>query len=470
MKNFPLSYSHYMNKTSPNNKPFAPPGFIVGVGRSGTTLVASILNRHPDICVTPETHFFRYVNGFPGGERAIANRWPESGVQLLQNIRSTRTWKPNSEGIINKLGPHYPGLKKFFEALGENIAETQNKRYWIEKTPHHLMDIELIRTLFPASPIIYVIRDGRDVAISMAKSAITIQESESLIANIFTWVKKNQYGRKFLSTSKNMYVIRYEDLLFNPLKEIGSLCEFLGVDFLSSMLMPDGNENSLIERDFNHKEMIKNPLDTGKAYGWKRTLSDEMSNAALIIAGEELSFWGYESQCTKEKKHDRCIGLIESEHLKQWPSALDELICAITGKLLCQIKSVNTDFSSNSKFPCEIAAIGDVVPVDINGKGIRLIINMAIIFFRLHLKILNLKRFHVRYLWIYHGDASKTKRWRFRQFLEKTTAKHAHLIICPCGGKKCPIMHTLNIDAKHIAHTKLKDFNESVIQSINTPG
>ena len=63
-------------------------GFIVGVPRSGTTLLATILNRHPLVCVTPETYFFSLTEQYPGGRTAFLRELPHS-LDVLKRIEAT---------------------------------------------------------------------------------------------------------------------------------------------------------------------------------------------------------------------------------------------------------------------------------------------------------------------------------------------------------------------------------------------
>ncbi len=162
---------------------FTPPGFIVGVGRSGTTLLASILNRHPEICVTPETHFFRLVYNYPGGIKNFERRWPYSLKEIMQKMHPTKGWQPNSNIIIERFNS-YPGIAAIFKAIGEDIAAKNNKKLWLEKTPNHIIYLSFIRKLFPNAPIIHIVRDARDVGLSLLRMKWA---SNSYLENLLHW-------------------------------------------------------------------------------------------------------------------------------------------------------------------------------------------------------------------------------------------------------------------------------------------
>src|SRR4051812_2800803 len=64
----------------------APPIFIVGVPRSGTTLLSAMLGAHPRLVCGPETHFFHQFGR--RDPRAFGRRadWPKVAIDYLYSI------------------------------------------------------------------------------------------------------------------------------------------------------------------------------------------------------------------------------------------------------------------------------------------------------------------------------------------------------------------------------------------------
>jgi hypothetical protein len=139
----------------------APPLFITGEGRSGTTMVFDLFTRHPDV-------------------HAIFESWlltPYSGItQVLHQPQ----WSPEFyEGQLESVGyPHAVAqLLPYADAareLGELAASwlvrgmAPGKRYFVEKTP---LDVAVVPALFPGARVAHIIRDGRDVAGSVRRAS-----------------------------------------------------------------------------------------------------------------------------------------------------------------------------------------------------------------------------------------------------------------------------------------------------------
>ena len=135
----------------------APAPFIVGAGRSGTTLLRLMLDAHPSLAIPAETHFI------PALARACT-----SGRDPMAAFVST--------------------------LLGHaRWPEQQRKTRWGDKTPPYQNQMILIQSLLPEAHFIYMIRDGRDVALSIRElwfSPGGIEETARW------WVERIQQGRR----------------------------------------------------------------------------------------------------------------------------------------------------------------------------------------------------------------------------------------------------------------------------------
>ena len=134
----------------------ARPLFLIGPPRSGTTLMARILNAHPRVLMTNETAVF---------------------IQLSQLIESSR--KGIDAGIM--YGKEYNVLwsdnlrqhsSELVESYYEKIADVEGKKdlaYWGEKHPHLSDCTPFLASLYPEARYIYALRDPRDAACSMSE-------------------------------------------------------------------------------------------------------------------------------------------------------------------------------------------------------------------------------------------------------------------------------------------------------------
>jgi hypothetical protein len=223
-------------------------GFIIGTGRSGTTMLASILNAHPQLCVPPEIQIlFQYAgNGMRLHEVFEAGLHFEADanffIQLIQqrcphNLQDYFDYRSFFRNL------KYPvlSLKELVGQFYAEIARSKGKTICIEQTPWYGQRIDILNELFPSAKYIHMIRDGRDVAISFAR---TPWWHDNIEHNLLRWaaeVDKIKSSCALMLKPEQVLVVRYEDFIGQPENELKRICEFLGVPFAPCMLEPQSN-------------------------------------------------------------------------------------------------------------------------------------------------------------------------------------------------------------------------------------
>ncbi len=315
-------------------------GFIVGQGRSGTTLLSALLNRHSQLCVTPETHFYQYLALYPGGIDTFVQQYPNSLRTLFKQMDATDGWTPDPEPIIKQHPKitHSRQIHLLFLSMGNSIANQLNKAFWLEKSPAHIREIALIDSLHPNQPILHLVRDGRSVAESLTRMNWS---SDNFLENCLQWLWTMQYYYRFLKKRNNVLTIRYEDLVIAPEPTLKEVCQFLGLEFETTMLEQNENDNYLIETGHQHKNKIKGAIDPSNIDLWRQKVSQTDQRLADRLLGHELKKWHYDTNdndyATENRMlvspfvpdgetHpvlDQCIRKIMSENTNLW---LDEAL------------------------------------------------------------------------------------------------------------------------------------------------
>ncbi|MCA9310444.1 MAG: sulfotransferase, partial [Phycisphaerales bacterium] len=220
------------------------PFFIIGTGRCGTTLLQRMLMGHPRISIPPETHFFsrfdpvRVVgldpvsDGLVEGyvERCASHPWfAELGLrrESLQAAldAGTRSARDLFLWYANALLPDAPAR------LGE-------------KTPHHEKYTARILDLFPQARFIHIVRDPRDVVVSLKKEHWMGGESIQRIAHHVAKVWRRQQDVAERLGPRVYRVLSYEDLVADPEAALRELCDFLGEAFDPAMLTYHQQQNT----------------------------------------------------------------------------------------------------------------------------------------------------------------------------------------------------------------------------------
>ena len=158
--------SRLRQKLSDPKRPPAP--FVVGVNRSGTTLLRLMLDAHPELTIPPETHFIpeviRRANHENTRRRLIRSitkhpRWGDFGLDEEELRARAKQVRPLTAG---------DAIRCFYELY----AERQGKPRWGDKTPRYMRAMPRISRALPEARFVHLIRDGRDVALSQRERVI----------------------------------------------------------------------------------------------------------------------------------------------------------------------------------------------------------------------------------------------------------------------------------------------------------
>lgn len=280
------------------------PVFIVGVQRSGTTYLAAMLNAHSELSCGPETHVISrlhpYLSGGAFGSRRLRRRlfreWPDSALALLRSIEHARTPMVLNHGfpvalVKNYLVSHGPGLVTIASTMPDLYRIRARKRRWVEKTPDNIRYVDTIRALFPAAPIVRIVRDPRDVALSLSRVPFG---PTTMVDALNSWIAHHSMSENFFRADHNSCTIKYEDLVTEPGATMKVVCDFIEEEFEPEML-----DTSKSARDVNRTaEPWKNKAgehpDTDRVQAWRRSLSPEMNRVAEMIAGDRMRDLQYE--------------------------------------------------------------------------------------------------------------------------------------------------------------------------------
>jgi hypothetical protein len=265
------------------------PVFVVGGRRSGTTLLAALLDRHSQIAVPPETHFFGHFR------RRIT-----AGPGAMQHRDLVREFFANGRALDMKLDPeklldrfrHYPpDLAHLLRASLEEYAGAFGKARPGEKTPGHLEFVPTILQWFPRAKVVCIVRDGRAAVLSAARLGWRAGDLVGLsmiwrqsIRWMFAWERR--YPRSFLR-------VRFEDLLRDPTGTLAIVDRFAGIPFEASQLDTSVPTHAVPEWEAKWKAKSAAELDVGRLGAWRSEASEEEKWFMNLLMGSYLRRLGY---------------------------------------------------------------------------------------------------------------------------------------------------------------------------------
>jgi len=280
-----------------------PPFFIVGAHRSGTTMLRLMINSHPNLAVPFESGFipFFYRELAKYGDLRIK----DNAARLLKDIQEDPSVKKGElihdpEAILSYAITGYADL---VNAIFEVYARKKGKKRWGDKTPGYVGELDIIWKLFPGCRIIHLVRDGRDVALSLSKIEWGSGHIPKLAEN---WRWMTTLGHKIGAILGEQYYleVRYEDLVLKTEETIRTICTFLQEPYYKEMLAFSTTAEMEMPKESMkwHKNSVR-PPDPNKVYMWKHKMS--LSDRIIFeqIAGSALELFGYERE-----KHPSTLG------------------------------------------------------------------------------------------------------------------------------------------------------------------
>jgi hypothetical protein len=218
--------------------------FFVGCPRSGTTLVGRMGDAHPKLAVIHET---RWIADWYEKRRGLS---PEHHVtpvllELLAGHPRFAKLGIDPEAVHGLLaardGPVRYG--EFITALFDLYGEGRGKRLVGDKTPRYVRSIPTLSRLWPGAKFVHLIRDGRDVCLSVldwkkGASNFSTWEDDPVSTTALWWEWQVRLGREAgAGLGPQRYLeLRYESLLAAPEQMCAELCDFLGLAYDPSML------------------------------------------------------------------------------------------------------------------------------------------------------------------------------------------------------------------------------------------
>lgn len=271
------------------------PVFIVGAPRSGTTLLAVLLNRHSRIAIPPETQFFtEYCLSGQAGELMEGAR--EEQVASALAFSRIKDLDLTVEDVLNRFGRYDNDHNGLFRALLETYAEKQQKPRAGEKTPSHLEHVDKLLGFYPEAKVLCIVRDGRDVVRSLVKT--TWAEPDNPRRHGLFCMEWSDYAKTAAhyvrSLAKDRFLlVRYEDILTDAENQLRSICSFLREDYEPQMLAVEAGSGVVPEWEAEWKQKAEETIDPSRAFAWRTQADIREIWWMNVMMGPELRIMGY---------------------------------------------------------------------------------------------------------------------------------------------------------------------------------
>lgn len=294
-----------------------PMPVVVGVARSGTTLLRLMLDAHSQLAVTHETGFIPSL----GAPASPLRRAFMKGLGLRRDTREEFqraligqvNWEDfhvSAESLREALREVEPfnaadGLRCFFRLYAARFGKPR----WGDKTPSYCVQLKRVLSVLPEARFVHIIRDGRDASLSVR--GLHFAPGQDMVTLASHWARDIHTARRQASHCTHYLEVRYEDLLLDTTAVLRRVCEFVELEYEPAMeryytTAPERIGELLARRDRNGKVLVTRearlrnnhlttmPPQRERIDRWKSEMSREERATFKRVAGSLLEELGYE--------------------------------------------------------------------------------------------------------------------------------------------------------------------------------
>lgn len=297
--------------------------FICGPSRSGTALLRSALNRHPDVHITGETHYFDDLR--VRLRSSLTRPLQADEIPEVTRYFSALSHRPYGHGgdpasgrigeseLIEHAEANGHRLDDYFLAYCQLEAKQHGKRLVGEKTPRHIFRIDDMLSVFPDARVLCLTRDPRSVVASyknwrnqggfdfhadpshrdeLAKDERRAAQSyhPATIALLWRAQMNAALNARSRHGDESIHIVRYEDLVHRPADILQEIALWLGISYETTMLeVPMHNSSFSSYSD-------SAGISRDALYRWKSTLDPSEIQLVNRICSSGMHRLGYSTE------------------------------------------------------------------------------------------------------------------------------------------------------------------------------
>lgn len=282
-----------------NNIPFF---FVVGRPRSGTTLLRTLFDAHPNVNFPPECQFI--VNLYPKYGKKTS--WTEEDIIAFYNDLISQwlfdTWNIDNEDLRRSLLAYtgentFGTICKVVYKQYNSLFEKKELLFIGDKNPGYAIYSKLLLKIFPEAKFIHIIRDYRDNFVSIKNVDFELPVPSVVVQKWKYFFKKFNKDSTLKPESYN--VIKYEDLVKDPEIELQKLCKFIGIEFNAQVFNFYEKKDEILKTYppgyiHTYHSSLMQKVNTSKIGVWKKQLSPWQIKLMDITVGKVAEHAGYE--------------------------------------------------------------------------------------------------------------------------------------------------------------------------------
>ena len=283
---------------------------IVGAPRSGTTLLRFMLDASSELAIPPETGFLAIGDKITGRGEKLRDKFFDAIVNYGEPLRSWPDFEiPEQEFrvTLDQITPF--NIADGYRAFYRLYAARHRKTRWGDKTPIYCRHLKAIRKVLPEARFVHIIRDGRDVALSLRR--MWFSPGSDMKTQASYWRDCILAARRAGTGHDDYLEVRYEELIHHTAETLQRICAHVDLTFEEQMLnyyqraperlkehkgrsLPDGSTVLTQEQRMKQQQRTTEPPDPACVFGWRQTMDSDERRRFESVAGDLLKELGYE--------------------------------------------------------------------------------------------------------------------------------------------------------------------------------
>lgn len=235
----------------PSSEPMSPgPVFVIGMWRSGTSLLYALLNQHPQIGLMYESDLLTLSSLF---------LLPRKSAWWLNKVDSWNGALTRHKIDAAAIPQDIADLPGAFRAVAQQYAGQKGASVWGCKSPTYYDCMTELSNWFPEAKFIVIWRDPADVCRSIVRAA----EKSSWFARpgmdlraVLGYRRMKKEADELVRRGAAIHQLQYDDLVREPAASLTAICDFIGVPFDPRMTSLEGADRSAVYNGAHHS-MVK---------------------------------------------------------------------------------------------------------------------------------------------------------------------------------------------------------------------
>lgn len=271
--------------------------FVVTRPRSGSTLLQSVLDAHPNICATIESRFV--INLYV--KYRFETNWNSTTInRFVKDVFTDRQyrlfWGTNEYELKNLFSKYdvtnFSDACKVIYLSYHSMFEKKDIRVIVDKNPSYARFIPELIKIFPDAKFIHLIRDPRAVV-----SSNRIAFNKKILKLAKSWVLLNGKIETTIANTVHL-TVKYEDLVKTPENSFQLIFNFLKIEFNHDVLNAHSTVKKAINHhnyfSLNHHSNVSDNINTNSIDSWKNKLSEKEEIFINYITADFANKYGYE--------------------------------------------------------------------------------------------------------------------------------------------------------------------------------